>query len=80
MYYHGRTNIYAHIDRAYTNTKIRTNIRIKHIVNSFSDYFFHAVLLERKNNEVNIGKGYNALLIDREYKKAITELWNNWRS
>ena len=54
-HYHGRTNTYARIDRAYTNTKIRTNIKIKHIVNSFSDHF-HAVLLERRNNEINIGK------------------------
>ena len=82
-HYHGRTDRYTRIDRAYTNTKIRTNIRIKHVVNSISDHF-HAVLSERKNNEINIGKGYwilnNGLLNDREYKAAVIELWYNWRS
>ena len=82
-HYHGTTNTYACIDKAYTNTKMRPNIRIKHIVYSFSDNV-HAVLLERKNKDVNIRKEYwilnNALLNDKEYKNTITLLWNNWRS
>ena len=82
-HYHGRTNTYSRIDRAYTNTKLRTNIQIKHIINSFSDHF-HAVLVERKNNLLKRGKGYwilnGALLYDDNYKKEIEKLWNNWRS
>ena len=82
-HYHGRTNTYSRIDRAYTTTKIRMNINIKHILNSFSDHY-HAVYVERKNQEVKRGKGYwilNAsLLNDDNYKREIEILWNNWRS
>ena len=38
-HYHGRKNTYARIDRAYTNTKLRTNIKTGHIVNSFLTTF-----------------------------------------
>ena len=82
-HYHGRKNTYARIDRAYTNTKLRTNIKIGHIVNSFSDHF-HAVFLEGKNQVLNRGKDYwilnKTLLEDEEYRSAIIQLWNNWRT
>ena len=59
------------------------NIKTKHILNSFFDYF-HAIYVERKNQEVKRGKGYwilNAsLLNDENYKTEIEKLWNNWRS
>ena len=82
-HYHGRTHTCARLDRAYTNIKLRTSIKIRHILNSFSDHF-HAVLVQRKNAGLIRGKGYwilnNSLLQDKEYKKAIVQLWNNWRS
>ena len=48
---HGRTHTYARLDRVYTNTKLRTSIKIRHLVNSFLDHF-HAVLLKRENTEL----------------------------
>lgn len=82
-HYHGRTGTSARIDRAYTNIRLRPNINIKHVLNSFSDHY-HAVLLEKKNHDLKIGKGYwilnNALLSDKEYRKEITQLWSNWRT
>ena len=82
-HYHGRTNTYSRIDRAYTKTKLRTNIKIDHVLNSFSDHF-HAVLVERKNEQLKRGKGYwifnSTLLKDENYKTEIEKLWNNWRS
>ena len=82
-HYHGRTNTYSRIDRAYTNTKIRANIKIKHLMNSFSDHF-HAVFVERNNQQLKRGKGYwilnSALLNDDNYIKEIEKLWNKWRS
>ena len=79
-HYHGRTHTYSHIDRAFTNTKFRTNLKIKQTVNSFSDHFY-AVLVERKNNQLQGGKGYwiinGDLLHDDKYKKEIEKLWNN---
>lgn len=81
-HYHGRTLTYSRIDRAYTNTKLRTNITINHIVNSFSDHF-HAVLVQRRNQQLQRRKGYwilnSALLQDDNYKKELEKLWNNWR-
>ena len=66
-HYHGRTNTYSRIDRAYTKTQLRTNIKMNHVLNSFSDHF-HAVLVERKNTQLKRGKGYwilnSALLKD----------------
>ena len=80
MPYHGRTHTYSCIDRAYTNTKLRANVKIKHTVTSFSDHF-HAVLVERKNNQLQRGKGYwiinGVLLHDDKYEKEIEKLWNN---
>ena len=82
-HYHGRTNTYSRIDRAYTNTKLRINIRLKHILTSFLDHY-HAVYVERKYQDLKRGKGYwilNAsILTDDNYKKEIENLWNNWRS
>ena len=58
------------------------NIKIKHILNSFSDHY-HAVHVERKNQEVKRGKGYwilNAsILNDDNYSTEIEKRWNNWR-
>ena len=51
MHYHGRTNTYSRIDTVYTKTKLRTNIKIGHVLNSFSDHF-HAVLVERNNTQL----------------------------
>ena len=82
-HYHGRANTYSCIDRAYTNTKLQVNIKIGHILNSFSDHF-HAVLVERKNQQLKRGKGYwilnSVLLKDDNYIKEIEKLWNDWRS
>ena len=82
-HYHGRTGTSARIDRAYTNIRLRPNINIKHVINSFSDHY-HALLLEKKNHDLKIGKGYwilnNALLSDKEYRKGITQLWSNWKT
>ena len=85
-HYHGRTNTYARIDRAYRNIRSKpniTNIKIKHVVDPFSDHF-HAVLLEKNNQDLKIGKGYwilnNALLDNKDYKNAIIQLWHNWRN
>ena len=82
-HYHGRTDTYARIDRAYTDTRLRPNMTMKHVVNSFSDHY-HAGFLEKKNQNLKIGKGYwilnNALLDDVKYKNAIIQLWHNWKS
>ena len=81
--YHGRTNTFSCVGRAYINTKLRVNIKIRHILNSFSDHF-HAVFVERKNQQLKWGKGYwipnSTLLTNNNYKKEIEKLWNNWRS
>ena len=53
-HYHGRTNTYSRIDTAYTKTKLRTNIKIDHVLNSFSDHF-RAVLVERKKHATKKG-------------------------
>ena len=82
-HYHGRTDTYARIDRAYTSAKLRTHIKIKHITNSFSDHF-HAVFLQKNNGILKRGNGYwilnNALLNNKDYINAIIKLWDNWRS
>ena len=82
-HYHGRTDTYACIDRAYTPTKLRTNIKIKHVTNLFSDHF-HTVLLQMNNDYLKRGKGYwilnNALLNNKDYINTIMKLWDNWRS
>ena len=62
---------------------LRTNIEIKHTVNSFSDHF-HTVFVERKNNQLQREKGYwilnGVLLHDDKYNKEIEKPWNNWKS
>ena len=82
-HYHGMTNTYARTDRAYANAALRTNIKIRHIVNSFSDHF-HAVFLERKNQVLTQEKSYwilnNALLQDKDYRREIEQFWNNCRT
>ena len=82
-HYHGRTDTFARIDRAYTDVRLRPNIKIKHVINSFSDHY-NAVLLEKRNHNLKIGRGYwilnNALLENVDYKNAITQLWHNWKS
>ena len=82
-HYHGRTDTFSCTDRAYTNTKLRVNIKIRYVVNSFSDHF-HAVFVERKNQQIKRGKGYwilnSTLLKDENYRTEIKKLWNNWRS
>ena len=59
------------------------NIKIKHVLNSFSDHY-HAVHVERKYQELKWGKGYwilsASILTDVNYKKEIENLWNNWKS
>ena len=57
-HYHGRTGTYARLDRAYTATKIRTDINITHNLNSFSDHY-HSVILKRSNKDFERGKGYS---------------------
>ena len=82
-HYQGRTDTYACIDRAYTPTKLRTNIKINHATNLFSDHF-HTVLLQMNNDYLKKGKGYwilnNALLNNKDYINTIIKLWDNWRS
>ena len=81
-HYHGRTDTYARIDRAYTSTKLRTHIKIKQVTNSFSDHF-HAVFLQKNNDSLNRGKGYwilNNVLLNNNYINAVIKLWDNWRS
>lgn len=71
-----------HLEDSWLIFILRTNIEIKHTVNSFSDHF-HAVFLERKNNQLQREKGYwilnSVLLHDDKYKKEIEKLWNNWK-
>ena len=81
-HYHGRTDTYARLDRAYTTTKIRTDIHITHNINSFSDHY-HSVILKRSNKDLERGKGYwilnNALLKDSVYCAEIKKPWCNWQ-
>ena len=81
-HYHGRTDTYARLDRAYTTTKIRTDIHIKHNINSFSDHY-NSVILKRSNKDFERGKGYwilnNALLKDSVYCAEIKKLWCSWQ-
>ena len=81
-HYHGRTGTYARLDRAYTATKIRTDINITHNINSFSDHY-HSVILKRSNKDFERGKGYwilhNALLKDSVYCAEIKKFWCNWQ-
>ena len=71
-----------HLEDSWLIFILRTNIEIKHTVNSFSDHF-HAVFLERKNNQLQREKGCwilnSVLLHDDKYKKEIEKLWNNWK-
>ena len=82
-HYHGRTNTYSRIDRAYTSTKLRMSTKIKHILNSFSDHY-HAIHVQRKNQDIKRGKGYwilNASILNNDnYRIEIENLWNNWKS
>ena len=82
-HYHGRTNTFSRTDRAYTNTKLRVNIKIRYVVNSYSDHF-HAVFVERKNQQLKWGEGYwilnSTLPKDENYRTEIKKPWNNWRS
>ena len=37
--FHGRSNTYCRIDRAYTSTNLRVGVKIDHKINIFSDHF-----------------------------------------
>ena len=38
-HFHGRSNTYSHIDRAYTSTNLRVGVKINREINIFSDHF-----------------------------------------
>ena len=82
-HHHGRTNTYSRIDRAYTSTSLRINIKINHEINSFSDHF-QTIILEREPAQFKRGKGYwilnCSLLQNKEYVEQINHLWKNWQT
>ena len=81
-HYHGATNSYSRLDRAYTSTTLNAEIKISHIINSFSDHI-QSVSLDRTKIEFERGRGYwmlnTSLLKNPEFVKEIETLWEAWR-
>ena len=69
-HFHGRSNTYSRIDKAYTSTNLRVGARIYHKTNGFSDNF-QAIVIKMKPTKFKRAKGYwilnRGLLQDKEH-------------
>ena len=69
-HFHGRSNTYSRIDKAYTSTNLRVGARIYHKTNGFSDNF-QAIVIKKKLTKFKRAKGYwilnRGLLQDKEH-------------
>ena len=80
MHFHGRSNIYSRIDRAYTSTNLRMGVKIAHKINTVSDHFQTIVI---KREPTNFKKRERPLDTEmcvtsiKEYMQHIKELWEN---
>ena len=79
-HFHGRSNIYARIERTYTSTKLKVGIKTDHDINTFSNHF-RTIVIKRKPAKLKRGKSYwipnCGLLQDKEYILHINKLWEN---
>ena len=82
-YFHGRSNTYSRIDRAYTSTNLRVGVKIDPEINTFSNHF-QTIVMKREPTNFKRGKGYwilnCRLLQDKEYIQHMKELWRNWQN
>ena len=69
-HFHGRSNTYSRIDKAYTSTNLRVGARIYHKTNGFSDNF-QAIVIKKKPTKFKRAKDYwilnRGLLQDKEH-------------
>ena len=77
-HFHGRSNTYSRIDRAYTSTNLRVGVKIDHEINTFSDHF-QTIVIKREQTNFDRRKGYWILNCrlpqDKEYIQHIKKLW-----
>ena len=83
MLFHGRSNTYSCIDRAYTSTNLRVGVKIDHEINTFSDHL-QTTVIKREPANFKRGKGYWILNCglpqDKEYIQHIKKFWENWQA
>ena len=81
MHFHGRSNTYSCIDKAYTYTNLRVSVKINHEISTFSNHF-QTIVIKREPTNFKRRKGYWILNCglhqDKEYIQHIKELWENW--
>ena len=81
MHFHGGSNNYSRIDRAYTSTNLTVGIKIDDEINNFSDHF-QTIAIKRELTNFKRGKGYwilnCGLIQEKEYIQHIKKLWGNW--
>ena len=82
-HFHGRSNTYSRIDRTYTSTNLRVDVKTDHEINTFSSHF-QTIVINREPTNFKRGKGYwilnCGLLQDKEYIQHIKILWENWQT
>ena len=82
-HFHGRSNIYLRIDRAYTSANLGVGVKTDHKINTFSDHF-QTILTKREPTNFKMGKSYwirnCGLLQDKKYIQHIKKLWENWQT
>ena len=55
--FHGRSNTYSCIDRAYTSTDLRVGVKMDHEINTFSNHF-QKIVIKWEPANFRRGKGY----------------------
>ena len=55
--FHGRSNTYSRIDRAYTSTNLKVGVKIDHEINTFSDHF-QMIVIKKEPANFKKGKDY----------------------
>ena len=76
-HFHGRSNTYFRIDRAYISTNLKVGVNVDHEISTFSNHF-QTIGIKREPKNFKWGKGYwtlnCGLLQDKEYIQHIKEL------